>query len=153
MRPQRTTLPFLTRLCFYGASKYLEEFVARVDLPALCMANIRLFNQVFFFEIPKFCQFVPRLNALGLPTWVSVTHSAEFCRCLIRQRVRIARERELCFGNLMRWLDRQLSFMAQISSRFFPLLSSVHSPTYHPGERGYGLPTQDEDTCWSSLIT
>ena len=64
---QCITLPSLTFLDFHGTSEYLEEFVARIDLPSLCNIAIKLFNQIFF-ELPRFCQFIPHLNVLGSPT-------------------------------------------------------------------------------------
>ena len=42
--PQRTTLPSLTSLDFHGALEYLEEFMARINSPALCKITIRLIN-------------------------------------------------------------------------------------------------------------
>ena len=42
MRPQRTILPSLTRHYFHGVSKYLEEFVARINLPALFHGRYRV---------------------------------------------------------------------------------------------------------------
>jgi hypothetical protein len=41
--PQRTALSFLTSLGFQGASEYLEEFVAGIDLRALRNITIGLF--------------------------------------------------------------------------------------------------------------
>ena len=39
MTPQCTTLSSLTVLKFHGPSEYLEEFVARIDAPALRNQN------------------------------------------------------------------------------------------------------------------
>jgi len=61
---------------FHGTSEYLEEFVARIDLPSFRKIAIKLFNEIFF-ELPGFCQFIPRLNALRLFTSVFVTHSVK----------------------------------------------------------------------------
>jgi hypothetical protein len=84
---QCITLPSLTFLDFYGTSEYLEEFVARIDFPSLCNIAIRLFNQIFF-ELPRFYQFIPRLNALGLLTSVFVTHSVKSVTVtLVKERI------------------------------------------------------------------
>jgi hypothetical protein len=63
--------PSLTSFGFYGASEYLEEFVAQIDLPALQTITIRLFSQSFF-EIPQFCQFICRQNTLGSPNSITI---------------------------------------------------------------------------------
>jgi hypothetical protein len=74
--PRRTTLPSLVSLDFHVASEYLEEFIAQIELPALCKIAIRLFNDMLF-EIPRFCQFVPCLNALRSPARAIVIHGVE----------------------------------------------------------------------------
>jgi hypothetical protein len=123
--PQRITLPSLHSLEFYGVSAYLEEFVARIDSPALCKIAIRLFNDICF-EIPQFCEFIARLDVLKSPTWALVRHSAEFVGILFFQEGKPLSEN--CFlGTSCRQLDWQLSFVTQISSQLSPHLSSVHS--------------------------
>jgi hypothetical protein len=122
--PRRTTLPSLMFLGFHCASEYLEEFVAQIDSPALCEITVGLFNQIFF-EIPRFCQFIPRLNALRSPTWVSVTHSMKSVSVLFFQEGNPSNE--YCLETSCRRLDWQLSFVTEISSQLSPLLSSVRS--------------------------
>ena len=73
---QCTALPSLTFLDFHCSSEYLEDFLARICLPSLRKITVKIFNQIFF-EIPRFCQLISRLNALGLLTLVFVTHSVE----------------------------------------------------------------------------
>jgi len=51
--PQRVILPSLSILNFHGASEYLEEFVARINLPALYRITIRLFTVMM--SLSKFC--------------------------------------------------------------------------------------------------
>ena len=134
--PQRTTLPSLTSLNFHGASEYLEEFTARINSPTLCKITIRLFNQIFF-EIPQFCQFILGPNALGSPTWVIVTYSAESVSVLL-----ILNGNEHCvLGTSCRRLDWQLSFVTEILSQLSPLLSSVRSLTIQKGD---GLPSMED---------
>jgi hypothetical protein len=147
---QRTTLPSLTFLDFHGASEYLEEFVARIDFPALCDVTIRLFNQIFF-EIPQFCQFIPRLIALRPPAWVVVTHSVESVSVLFVREGKPSNEN--CFlGTSCRRLDWQLSFVTQISSQLSPLVSSVCSLNI---KTGHEFPSGEEDvdsTQWLELF-
>ena len=134
--PQRTTLPSLTSLDFYGATEYLEEFIARVNSPALCKINIRLFNQIFF-EIPQFCQFILRPNTLGSPTWIIVTHSTESVSVLLI----LNENRNFVLGTSCRRLDWQLSFVTEIFNQLSSLLSSVRSLTIQKGD---GLPSMED---------
>ena len=138
--PQRTSLPSLTFLGFHGASDYLEEFVARIDLPALGKTTIKLFNEILF-EIPQFSQFIPRLNMLGPPTRALVTHSVDCVGIFFSQEGKSSDENFL-FETSCRRLDWQLSFVAQISSQLSPFLSSVRLL----GIQGvHKLPTGEED--------
>ena len=75
--PRRTFLPSLAFLDFYVTSEYLEEFVARIDLPALSTIQIKLFNDIVF-EIPQFCEFIPRLNTPESPTSAKVILYSQF---------------------------------------------------------------------------
>ena len=50
-------LPALTRFYFYGASEYLEDFVARIDAPLLDSIYIIFFHQLIF-DIPRLAQFM-----------------------------------------------------------------------------------------------
>jgi hypothetical protein len=85
------------------------------------LLGIKLFDQ-FFFKLPRFCQFIPRLNALGLLTSVSVTSpwSQPVSEGIL--------EYELYLENLVRctrldW-QLQLSFVAQFLTQLL-ILSSV----------------------------
>ena len=121
--PQRTTLPSLTYLCFRGETEYLEEFVARVDLPALGGFYADLFNDVFF-EIPQLCQFIPHLNQLRSSTSISIEHSRESV-CLHFYQDNEAGFGECVLSILCERLDWQLSSVAQIASQLSPFLPSV----------------------------
>jgi hypothetical protein len=122
--PQRTTLPSLIFLKFCGACDYLEEFVAQIDVPALCEIAIMLFNDISF-EIPQFCRFIPLLNALASPTGIFVTHFEEYIGVSFIQE----NPWRVCYtlGTLCHRLDWQLSFVTQISSQLSPRHPSVHS--------------------------
>jgi hypothetical protein len=146
--PQRTTLPSLTSLDFHGASEYLEELVARVDLPNLRTITIELFNQIFF-EIPQFCQFIPHLKRLWSPTVVSVRHTAEFVSVFFDW---MGIYPNLQLETSCRRFDWQLSFATQISSQLSPILSTVLSLHI---VIGLGLPTGEEEvdpTQWLELF-
>ena len=124
--PRRTTpLPSLMFLEFNGATAYIEEFVARIDLPASCKLAIRLFNDNLF-EIPQLFKLIARLNVLNSPAWALVRHTVDFVGVLFFQEGRPLIEN--CFlGTSCRWLDQQLSFVARILNQLSPLLSNAHS--------------------------
>ncbi|KAH9991028.1 hypothetical protein BJV77DRAFT_560787 [Russula vinacea] len=153
-RHQRVSLPSLAFLDFYGTSEYLEHFVAQIDLPVLTKILINLFNDIFF-EIPHFCEFIPRLNTPGSPTSARVILYSKF--------VQVSFFHEANPGN--EWysletscipLDWQLSFATQITSQLSPLLSSVHELTIAAGsEPSLEVPTGEEDvdlTQWLELF-
>ena len=149
--PQRATLPSLESLDFHCASGYLEEFIARIDLPSLRKIAIRLFSDIFF-EIPQLCQFILRLNTLRCPARVIVKHSADSVRVYFGEE-KVEDEDENCFlGTSCRRLDWQLSFATEILTQLAFLLPSVHS-LYIQG--GNELPTGEEDvdsTQWLELL-
>ena len=124
--PRRTTpLPSLIFLEFNGATAYLEEFMARIDLPAHCKIAIRFFN-VDILEIPQLFRLISGLNALKSPAWALVRHTVDFVGVLFFQEGKPLIEN--CFlGTSCRWLDRQLSFVNRLLNQLSPLLSNVHS--------------------------
>jgi hypothetical protein len=129
---QCTTLPSLISLDFHGASGYLEEFVARIESPALCNFTIRLFNfDDNCFEIPQFCQLIHCLNVPWSPARVTVKHSVDFVGVdFVGDFFEEGKpsSKNYCFlGTSCRKLDWQLSFVSQIFSQLSPFLSSVHS--------------------------
>ena len=137
--PQHTTLPSLMIFSFHGASGYLDEFVAQIELPALCKFAIRFFNDIFF-EIPQFCQLIPRFNALKSPARAIVKHSVDFVGIYFEEGNLSSED---CFlGTSCRQLDWQLSFVTQILSQLSFLLSSVDSLDIQSGD---DLPTGEED--------
>ena len=138
---QCTTLPSLTSLGFYGASEYLEEFVAQIDLPALHTITIRLFNQIFF-EIPQFCRFIRRQNTLGSPASMTIRHSVGSVSIILGKQSFNYGGQGCLLVTSCRRLDWQLSFATQISIQLSPLLSSVEDLYFLGGNE---LPTGDED--------
>ena len=140
--PQRVTLPSLSILNFHGASEYLEEFVAQVDFPNLTFINIEFFSQLIF-QIPQFCNFISRVNALKSPTEVMVTPSAELVTLFfVQQGERRVVLGECFLGTTSKELDWQVSFVTQVLRRFSPLLSSVDSLTIN---KPYKMPRGEGD--------
>ena len=126
-------------LDFHGASGYLEELVARIELPALCKFSMRLFNDVVF-EIPQFCQLIPRLNGLRPSGRAIVKHSVDSVGVSFKD-AKLFRENYI-LGTSCRQLDWQLSFVTQVLSQLPSLLSSVHLLDIQSGDE---LPTGEED--------
>ena len=140
--PQRTTLPSLTSLIFHASSRYLEEFVAQIDLPACCEITIGPFNNIFF-KIPQFSQFIPCLNAISPFTRTHVRHTANSVCVLFDQEIKKNQMSERCaLRTSCRQFDLQMSFLAQITSQFSTFLTSVDSLTI---DGLYGLPIREED--------
>ena len=121
--PQRTTLPSLTYLRFRCETEYLEEFVARIDLPALGEFYIDLFNDISF-EIPQLCQFIPHLNQLRSATLTNIKHTRESVSLSFYHHYE-ADLGECTLSILCERLDWQLSSVAQIASQLSPFLPSV----------------------------
>ena len=147
--PRRITLPSLVSLDFHGASEYLEEFIAQIELPALCKIAIRLFNDMLF-EIPRFCQFIPCLNASRPPARAIVIHGVESVGVYFEGEGLLIGD--CFFGTSCGQLDWQLSFVTQILSQLSFLLSSVRSLDIQSGDE---LPTGEEDvdpTQWLELF-
>jgi hypothetical protein len=62
--PTRTLLPALTWFCFKGVSEYLEEFVARIDVPLLTHLDINFFHQLILSTL-QLVRFIGRTPKLG----------------------------------------------------------------------------------------
>ena len=150
--PRRAILPSLKVLHFHGTSEYLEEFMARIDSPALGIIMIELFNQIFF-EIPQFGQFIRRQNALGSPDRVSIYHGPGHVDVNISYNSREGNPPKPIgcnFQTKCRRLDWQLSFLTQILSELSHLLSSIHSFMIYSDE----VPAQEDmdSTQWLELF-
>jgi hypothetical protein len=63
--PTRTSLPALTRLNFYGTSKYLEDLVDRIDTPLLDYLGFTFFHQFIpvTSQLAQFINRTPKLKA------------------------------------------------------------------------------------------
>jgi F-box-like len=149
---RRTTLPSLQSLEFHGATEYLEEFVARIDLPALSTIRIMLFNDILF-EIPQFCKFIPRLNTLQSPTSAIVILNSKFVEVRFIHKTSLGND-DYSFQNSCIPLDWKLSFLTQITSQLSPLLSSLHELVI-TGDSSLEVPTVEEgvdSTQWLELF-
>jgi hypothetical protein len=118
----RSVLPALTHLWFKGVSEYMDDLVARIDVPRLDELIITFFNQIVFDtpQLPQFISRTPKLKAL--------------------KKARVAFEDDLAevklssptFDNVWlfakvscRELDWQLSSLEQVCTSCLPPLSAL----------------------------
>ncbi len=69
--PTRTILPALTSPHFEGVTEYLEDLVARIDVPLLEAISIKFFNQFIFdiLQLPRFLCRTEKFTALDRLDW------------------------------------------------------------------------------------
>ena len=121
-RLTRALLPVLTKLQFKGVSEYLEELVARIDVPLLDELKITFFHQLLF-DTPHLARFIgrtPKFKAYNevhvvFHDWVVSTVSVSTF------------DERLCLTISCIPSDWQLSSLAQVCSSSFPqtLISMV----------------------------
>jgi hypothetical protein len=111
----RTLLPVLTEFWFSGVSEYLEDLMARIDVPLLDFLHITFFHQLIF-DTPQLAQFISRApkfkaheeaRVVFFDWQVSVTFPKTF-------------DGELELEILCRQPDWQLSSLAQVCISSFP---------------------------------
>ena len=110
----RTLLPALTKMHFKGASEYLEDFVARIDVPLLKELNTTFFYEPIF-DTPQLTQFINRTPKF------KAHHEAHmfFSEWGVSLELPLPRE-TLILGVLCREPDTQLSSLTQVCSSCLP---------------------------------
>jgi len=120
----RTPLPILSSLHFQGVSEYLEDLVARIDVPLLNDLNITFLHQLIF-DIPQLNQFINRTSDFTEYDKAYV----QFDNRLVSMELRpeFVEELDLELSILCSQSDWQLSSLAQLCSSSFPqdLISAV----------------------------
>ena len=112
--PTRTPLPVLTLLWFKGASEYLEDLVARINVPQLNKLTITFFHQLIF-DCPQLTQFISRAPKFKAHSEAHVVFSKRDVAVRLPQT----------FGGLLEFRtsckqsDWQLSSAAQVCSSSF----------------------------------
>ena len=121
----RSTCPSLIVLYFYGASEYLEAFVARTHMPALFNLTIRFFNQVVF-EIPQLNGFISRVENLKFINHIYILPTEKYVEVAFHQLDKRGHNRGECHLSIpCRQLDWQLSFATQILDQLPDAISSA----------------------------
>ena len=130
--PTRTVLPALTRFEFKGVSEWLEDFVARIDVPLLDSIFIILFHQLIF-DIPELGQFMRRATRFQALDGVHLDF--EYSSVHVGYLPPTTRYFEGNTGLKIscRKFDWQISSLVQVFTPFFPSIHIVeHLFIYEP---------------------
>jgi hypothetical protein len=119
----RSALPALGQLCFKGASEYLEDLVARIDIPQLDSLNITLFNQIVF-HTPQLIHFITRTPTLKAPEKACLDFDFDIAGVTLSSPNRpghgMLNVKILCSE-----LDWQVSSLEQVCTSCLPPLSAL----------------------------
>src|SRR5216683_2103247 len=120
----RTILPTLTHIRFKGVTEYLEDLVARIDVPLLAEIWITFFNQLVFdiLQLPKLVFRTKELTAFNRANVVLGANSTNVTLFLQTATVDTTRLR---LETSCRALDWQLSSLAQVCKLCLPTLSNL----------------------------
>jgi len=143
--PTRSVLPTLTFLGFKGVSEYLEDLVARIDVPLLNKSDIEFFPQLIF-HTPRVAQFITRtLNFMASEEahLIFSNYEAEFT--LPRRFI------GLNLGIFCRQSDWRLSMLAQVCSSSLPLISTLGRLYIHETHQP-SWPDDIENVQWLELL-
>ena len=118
---ERVILPALTCFKYRGTSKYLDNFVARIDAPSLVDFNITFFSQPTMDAV-QLGRFIDRIGVLQPNSRANIRISKHAISiCFTRPGFPVQLELRVSCKHL----DWQLSSMAQICSKFSLFLSLV----------------------------
>ena len=148
--PTRTLLPILTDFAFTGVSEYLEDLVARIDIPLLNKLYITFFHQLIF-DTPYLSQFISRTPKFKTHDEARVLFSSSRVWVTLPQTF----DGVLELGISCRQSDWQLSSLAQVCSSSLPqaLIPAVER-LYIIQDRTFPLHWQDdvESSQWLELF-
>jgi hypothetical protein len=113
--PTRTVLPALTCLMFRGVTEYLEDFVARIDVPLLREASIRFFNQLVF-DIVQLPRFLDRIDGFAVLDSANVVLYANVISVTLSAQSRTAGVTPFGLWVSCSKLDWQLSSLSRLSA-------------------------------------
>jgi F-box-like len=118
----RTVLPSLASFRFQGVSEYLEDFVARIDVPLLSGVAISFFNQLIFHN-PQILQFIGRAENLKACNRATVIIDSFRIAVGLSPKTETANDPRLEISISCTQTDWQLSSLAQICNSSFPYSS------------------------------
>jgi hypothetical protein len=146
----RSVLPALTYFSFKGVSEYLDDIVARIDVPRIDQLFISFFNQILF-DTPHFIQFISRTPTFKAFKTARLFFGHDGARVELSSQ--IPGPRELTLSIPCRELDWQISSLEQVSASCLPFLSTLEDLTF--SERQYShlhWPDNIENTLWLELL-
>ena len=122
----RDILPSLVAFNFRGCSEYLEHLLARIDTPRLHSFIITYFNQLDL-QVPQLSQFIRRTENLELAqsqhAQVRIRISKLYIELDFKEDGHSRSRLNLCIS--CKWLDWQVSHLAQILSQSPAMVSNV----------------------------
>ena len=147
--PPTCILPTLTYFHFRGVCEYLDDLVARIDIPLLSNLHIIFFSQIDF-DAPQLAEFISRTPRLNVPDEAHVIFHHEMV--MIRFISQTFGHAELhveisCIGS-----EWQLSYLTQVCALCLPPLPMVEilciNHLLSPG----GWENDVEDALWLDFL-
>ena len=150
----RIILPALTYFDFKGVTEYLEDFMARIDVPLLEYISITFFNQLVFdiLQLPKFLCHTEMLTVLDQ---AEVAFNEGSISVELFPKPRTVDPPTVTLKISSSQLDWQLSSLVQVCNQALPTLSAVEclklGPNFYCPRLRSG---QDdvENTQWLELL-
>ena len=113
--PTPSVLPVLRNFRLMGVSEYVEDLVARIDVPLLNRLSITFFHYLIL-DTPQLAQFIGRTPKLQALDEAQVVFSDRLVEITSRQTL----SRSFALGISCRQSDWQLSSLAQVCRSSFP---------------------------------
>jgi len=152
--PTRTILPALTSPHFEGVTEYLEDLVARIDVPLLEAISIKFFNQFIFdiLQLPRFLCRTEKFTALDRAD-VVLNRRCIWIWVNLSSKTGTVDPTELGFGISCSQLDWQLSSLIQVYNSTLSTPSTLERLNVHEAQDS-PLHWQDdiENTQWLELF-
>ena len=126
-------LPAVAEFIFNGNSKYLDDFLSRIDAPLLEKLNI-VFVNLLVFDIPQLRHFISRTETFKTPDRVEVVFDTFGVEVDLFQRKGTTDHKVLGLRISCGSPDRQLSSLAQVCNSSLPPLPTLGSLCIHEGQ-------------------
>jgi hypothetical protein len=151
-RLTRTLLPALTYLYFKGVTEYLEDLVARIDVPLLQRTNITLFNQLVF-DILEFPNLIYRTEKFTVIDQADVVLNSFVIVITLSPKAGSVNSMKHKLRVSCRKFDWQISALAQVCNSCLVILSGLERLIVCDGR--YEPPDWQDDienTQWMELL-
>ena len=128
----RSLLPALIHLEFEGVTEYLEDLVARIDVPLLEYTNITFFNHLVF-DISQFPNLLRRTEIFTVLDQAVIRLRGDIISIILSPKVETVGFTRLELVVSCRKLDWQLSAIAQVCNLCLPTLPRFGTPQHLRG--------------------